>query len=191
MRIFTRAFVSILLLVAANQVKAAGFDFRIADQAAEVFYLYKSSTFGYGGSDVGWGVFFNEDDDIMISGSLLVSGNGAGGKRALQFGVGVKGFVADIASADLQGGGLGIGGLIRYVFASSTPVAILVEAYTVPAITAFGDADDFTEARFALELEVSPSARAYLGYRSMTLRTESNQDYDLDDSVHVGVRIGF
>jgi len=192
MRMITRFISATALLLASLQAGATGFDFRIADEAAEVFYLYKSSTFGYGGSDVGWGIFFNENDDKMLSGSLLVSGNGAGGKRALQFGVGIKGFVADFGNgADVQGGGLGIGGLIRYVFSSSTPVAILVEAYSVPTITSFGDADDFSEARFALELEVSPSARAYLGYRTMTLETDSNNEYELDDSLHFGVRIGF
>jgi len=192
MRMITRFISATALLLASLQAGATGFDFRIADKAAEMFYLYKSSTFGYGGSDVGWGLFFNENDDKMLSGSLLVSGNGAGGKRALQFGVGVKGFVADFGNGvDVQGGGLGIGGLIRYVFSSSTPVAILVEAYSVPTITSFGDADDFSEARFALELEVSPSARAYLGYRTMTLETESNNEHELDDSLHFGVRIGF
>ncbi len=192
MRMITRFISTAVLLLASLQAGATGFDFRIADKAAEMFYLYKSSTFGYGGSDVGWGLFFNENDDTMLSGSLLVSGNGAGGKRALQFGVGVKGFVADFGNgADVQGGGLGIGGLIRYVFSSSTPVAILVEAYSVPTITSFGDADDFSEARFALELEVTPSARAYLGYRTLTLETENNNEYELDDSIHFGVRIGF
>jgi len=192
MRMITRLVSATVLLLASLQASATGFDFRIADKAAEMFYLYKSSTFGYGGSDVGWGLFFNENNDKMLSGSLLVSGNGAGGKRALQFGVGVKGFVADFGDdVDVQGGGLGIGGLIRYVFSSSTPVAVLVEAYTVPAITSFGDADDFSEARFALELEVSPSARAYLGYRTLTLETENNQEFELDDSLHFGVRIGF
>lgn len=192
MRFILRFTSAMVLLAASIQAHATGFEFRVADKAAEVLYLYKSSTFGYGGSDVGWGVFFNENNDKMVSGSLLVSGNGAGGKRALQFGVGIKGFVADFGNdVDIQGGGLGIGGLIRYVFSSSTPFAILVEAYTVPAITSIGDADDFSEARLALELEVSPSAKAYIGYRTVTLEDESNNEYELDDSAHFGVRVSF
>lgn len=183
---------ALVLMVASFQVNATGFEFRVADKTAELFYLYKSSTFGYGGSDVGWGVMFNENDDIMLSGSLLVSGNGAGGKRALQFGVGIKGYVADFSNnVDIQGGGLGIGGLIRYVFSSTTPFAVLVEAYTVPTITTFGDAADFTEARIAFELEVSPSARAYIGYRTVTLEDDGNNEYELDDSAHFGVRLSF
>ena len=189
--IVMKLMVSSLLMLASFQSSAAGFDFRVADKAAEVFYLYNSSTFGYGGSDIGWGYFFNENDDQMISGSLLVSGNGAGSKRALQFGVGVKAFLADFGNnVDVYGGGIGIGGLLRYVFSSSTPVAILLEAYAVPTITSIGDATDFSEARISFELEVSPSARAYVGYRTVTLETETNE-YKLDEAAHFGVRISF
>lgn len=190
-------FVRILMLVSATmlgslQANAAGVDFRVADKAAEMFYMYKSSTFGYGGSDVSWGYFFNEADDKMLSASVLVSGNGAGGSRAFQFGVGFKGFYALYDQANVEGGGLGLGGLVRYVFASSTPIAILAEGYVVPKITSVGDAEDFNEWRIALELEVSPSARAYIGHRKTTMSDANGNDYDLDnDDIHVGIRINF
>ncbi|MCK4710958.1 MAG: hypothetical protein KAU21_20250 [Gammaproteobacteria bacterium] len=189
---FILRFVSItVLLIASFQANAKGFEFRVADQSAEVLYLYKSSTFGYGGSDVSWGYYFNENDDSMLSGSFLISGNGAGSKRALQFGVGVKAFLVDVGNSDIQGGGLGIGGLLRYVFSSSTPVAVLVEAYTIPTITGFGDTSSFSEARFALELEVSPSARAYIGYKTVTLQDDAMNEYKIDNTAHVGIRLSF
>lgn len=191
MRFIIRFISASLLLLASFQSNATGVEFRVANEAAEVLYLYKSSTFGYGGSDVSWGYFFNENDDVMLSGSFLISGNGAGSKRALQFGVGIKVFMVDVGNASVQGGGLGIGGMFRYVFSSSTPIAVLVEAYTVPTITGFGDADDFSEARFALELEVSPSARAYIGYRTVTMQDEGRNEYKIDDSAHVGIRLSF
>lgn len=189
--IFTRVTSVIILMLASVQSNATGLEFRVANESAEVLYLYKSSTFGYGGSDVSWGYYFNENDDVMLSGSFLISGNGAGSKRALQFGVGVKAFVVDVANADIQGGGLGIGGLFRYVFSSSTPIAVLIEAYTVPTITGFGDTDGFTETRFALELEVSPSARAYVGYKTVTLDDENNVEYKIDNTSHIGIRLSF
>lgn len=187
--IFMNLMAAMILMVASFQSSAAGLDLRLADKAAEFFYLYNSSTFGYGGSDVGWGYFYNEKDK-MLTGSLLVSGNGAGSKSALQFGVGIKAFLADIGNTTVQGGGVGVGGLLRYVFASSRPVAILFEAYAVPTITTVGDATDFTEARFALELEVSPSARGYIGFRTVILE-DATTEYTLDESVHLGVRLSF
>lgn len=179
------------LLVASMQVSATGLEFRVSNETAEVMYLYKSSTFGYGGSDVSWGYMFNEQDDSMLSASFLISGNGAGSKRALQFGVGMKAFLVDMAGTDIQGGGLGIGGLLRYVFSSTTPFAILVEGYTVPDITGFSDTEGFSESRLALELEVSPSARAYIGYKSVSFRDAASNKYELDNEAHVGVRLSF
>lgn len=179
------------LLVASMQVSATGLEFRVSNETAEVMYLYKSSTFGYGGSDVSWGYMFNEQDDSMLSASFLISGNGAGSKRALQFGVGMKAFLVDMAGTDIQGGGLGIGGLLRYVFSSTTPFAILVEGYTVPDITGFSDTEGFSESRLALELEVSPSARAYIGYKSVSFRDAASKKYELDNEAHVGVRLSF
>lgn len=181
----------LFMMLASFQSSAKGFEFRVANESAEVLYLYKSSTFGYGGSDVAWGYYFNEADDVMLSGSFLISGSGAGSQRALQFGVGVKAFLVDVDSAGIQGGGLGIGGMFRYVFSSSTPVAILVEAYTVPTITGFSDTDSFSEARFALELEVSPSARAYIGYKTVTLQDDAMNEYKIDNTSHIGIRLSF
>jgi len=184
----------VLMLLTVSQASATGFEFRVAQETAEVSYLYKSSAFGKGGSDVAWSYLFNEKKDKMASASFLISGNGAGNKRALQFGVGVKAFAIELGgTADVQGGGIGIGGLMRYVFSSATPVAILIEAYTVPTITSFGDTDNLSEARFALELEVAPSARAYIGYKTVSFKNDTNTkaEYELDDSTHFGVRLSF
>lgn len=193
MRFILRFISALFLLVASYQASATGVEFRVANETAEMLYMYKSSTFGYGGSDVAWGYLFNENEDKMFSGSFLVSGNGAGDARALQFGVGIKVFLADVGgnNVDVQGGGLGIGGLIRYVFSSATPVALLAEAYTVPAITSFGDTNHFFESRFALELEVAPSARAYIGYKMVSFEDDANNKYEIDDTAHVGIRLSF
>ena len=74
----------------ATQANARGFDLRLADKTAEILYLTESSTFGYGGADVGMGVFFNEANDLMFSGAVMVTGNSAGNNRALTFGAGAK-----------------------------------------------------------------------------------------------------
>jgi len=194
MHLMRKSFSALVLLLMVSQASASGFEFRVAQETAEVSYLYKSSAFGKGGSDVAWSYLFNEKKDKMASASFLISGNGAGSKRALQFGVGVKAFATELGgTADVQGGGIGIGGLFRYVFSSATPVAILVEAYSVPTITSFGDTDNLSEARFALELEVAPSARAYIGYKTVSFKNEANTkvEYELDDSTHFGVRLSF
>ena len=188
--------VAILLLgLGATQVKAAGIDLRLSDESGELFYLYQTATFGYGGADVGIGVFFNDYDDLMASFSWTVSGSGVGNARALQYGVSIKAYGAMIEQrnqSDLSGGALGLGGLIRYVIPSATPVAFLAEGYMAPKVTSFGDADGFTEFRVAGEVEITPSAKAYVGFRHLEMEpANGTQEIEMDDNVHIGVRLSF
>jgi hypothetical protein len=180
----------------ATQANARGFDLRLADEAAEIIYLTESSTFGYGGADVGIGLLFNEDDDLMFSGAAMVTGHGAGNNRALQFGVGGKLVLTMLDDrnntvADEEFGALAIGGQIRYVIPSSTPVAFLAEGFFAPEIVSFSGAEQYTEYRFAVELEVTPSARAYVGYRKIEFELEGGSEIELDDDPHIGIRIEF
>ncbi len=180
----------------ATQADARGIDLRLADETAEILYLTESSTFGYGGADVGFGLLFNEDDDLMFSGAAMVTGHGAGNNRALKFGVGGKLVLTMLDDrnntvADEEFGALAIGGQIRYVIPSSTPIAFLAEGFIAPEIVSFSGAEQYTEYRFAVELEVTPSARAYVGYRKIEFELQGGTEVELDDDPHIGIRIEF
>jgi hypothetical protein len=180
--------------VMSAQAHAAGADFKLGNEAAELTYLTKSSTFGYGGLDIGMGVFFNETDDLQLNLSGMVTGNSAGNNRAWKFGVGAKLVYAslDDTTPDADVGALAIGLQVRYVIPSSTPVAFLAEGFIAPSITSFSDAEGYVEYRVAVELEVTPSARAYIGYRQMEYELTGGFDYDeMDGSGHLGVRFDF
>ncbi|MBI3187038.1 MAG: hypothetical protein HYZ31_04075 [Gammaproteobacteria bacterium] len=191
-------FKKLLFIIAASlvtsQANAAGVDIKLGNEAAEFTYLTKSSTFGYGGLDIGMGVFFNETDDLQLNVSGMVTGNSAGNNRSWKFGVGAKLSYAslDDTTPDADVGALAIGLQVRYVIPSSTPVAFLGEVFVAPSITSFSDAERYLEYRLAIELEVTPSARAYLGYRQMEYELTGGYDYDeMDGSGHVGVRFDF
>jgi hypothetical protein len=47
------------------------------------------------------------------------------------------------------------------------------------------------EYRFDIELEVTPSARAYVGYRQLEVTYNNDIDYEVDDEAHIGVRFEF
>ncbi len=188
-----KALSGLLVLMPLSAANATGIDFRLGSKTAEVTALTQSATFGYGGADIGYGFFFNENSDYMASGSMLVSGSSSGDVRALHFGVGAKVYLGrlDLQPQKLDGGGLAIGGQVRYVFPASTPLAILAEAFVAPSVTSLSDFEGITEYRVALELEVTPSARAYVGYRQLKTELASGTKYKLDDKAHVGVRFSF
>ena len=193
-----KALITITALLPAFNVPAAGLDLKLSSDTAEITFLTQNATFGYGGADIGIGLFINENDDFLVNGSIIVSGSGTGDVRALHFGVGGKAYAGQIDLAtnnpntsDPSGGAIAIGGNVRYVFPSSTPIAILVEGFWAPRVTSFSDFDRLVEYRAALELEVTPSARAYVGYRKLEVELDTGLKVDLDDNAHIGVRFAF
>lgn len=194
-----RALIITSVTLSFSNVFASGIDMRIGSKTAEFVYLTESATFGYGGADMGFGAFINEDDTVMGSGSILVSGSGDGDVRGLHFGVGAKVYAGIIdfpSPTENQGGGaVAIGGQVRYVFPGKTPLAILVEGFGAPDVTSASDFKGVKEIRFALELEVTPSARAYVGYRSLKVELSNgivkDDEIELDDAGHIGVRFSF
>jgi len=196
-----KALITIAALLPASNVLSAGLDLKISNEMAEAIFLTQNSTFGYGGADIGFGLLINENDDFMLTGAIMVSGSGTGDVRALHLGVGGKAYAGRL---DLQsnntvnssqekpsGGAIAIGGDVRYVFPAKMPFAILVEGYWAPSVTSFSDFDSLYEYRADVELEVTPSARAYVGYRKLQVELDTGYKYDVDDTVHIGVRFEF
>lgn len=190
-----KALITITALLFTTNAPAAGLDLKLSSETAEVTFLTQSATFGYGGADIGIGLFINEQDDFLVNGSIIVSGSGTGDVRALHFGVGGKIYAGRLDFGpnvpNPSGGAIAIGGNLRYVFPSSTPFAILIEGFWAPSVTSFSDFDRLVEYRAALELEVTPSARAYIGYRKLEVELDSGLKDVLDDNAHIGVRFAF
>ncbi len=190
-----KALITIAALLPASNVLSAGLDLKISSETAEAVFLTENATFGYGGADIGLGLFINENDDFLVNGFILVSGSGTGDVRALHFGVGGKAYAGRLdsgaANNDPSGGAIAIGGQLRYVFPASTPFAILAEGWWAPSVTSFSDFDGIVEYRVDFELEVTPSARAYVGYRELEVELDNGVKNDLDGKVHIGVRFAF
>ena len=194
-----KALIVTTLLIPFNNASAGAIDFRVGQDMAEITFFTQNASFGYGGADIGIGVLFNEYNDVIANGSILVSGSSAGDVKALHFGVGAKLYGGDIngpdnAQVDIQGGAVAIGAQVRYVFPGSAPLAVLGEVFYAPEVTSISEWDRLLEYRLALELEVTPSARAYVGYRMLEVEYNAfgqSVDYEVDDSANIGVRFEF
>ncbi len=189
----------ILAMAPFSTVFASAIDFRLGSEMAEITYKTEDASFGYGGADIGMGVFFNEDDSLLATGTILVSGSGQGDVKGIHLGVGAKVYagVLDFPSPmdNQQGGAVAIGAQIRYVFPGRAPFAILLEGFGAPDVTSASDFKGVKEIRLAVELEVTPSARAYIGYRTLEVDLTDglvrNDAVELDDRAHIGVRFSF
>ncbi len=179
-----------LAMLSASTAHAAGIDISLADETAHLQYLTDSGSLGYGGADVGVGVFFNEADDVLGTGNLLVTSN-PGRSNNLQFGIGAKAYGGNVDRTDETVGAIAIGGLLRYLIPSQTPMAVALEGYGAPSITSFGDTEDLREVMARFEVEVMPSTRGYIGYRFLEPDLDNGGEVELDDNFHVGIRITF
>jgi NADPH-dependent 2,4-dienoyl-CoA reductase/sulfur reductase-like enzyme len=182
-------------LLAVNAAHARGLDITIGNEAAQITYLYESyGQIGIGGTDLGMGLFFNENDDVILNGGVLVTGNSLGQNRAFQAGVGVKAFagVLDVDTDEDTVSAICIGGKMAYILPSRTPLSISLEAYVAPRVTAFGDNERVAEAVFRFEVEIAPTTRFFVGYRALEVEFENAPgEYEIDDSSHLGIRFSF
>ena len=194
-----KALLFILAMVPFSTATAAAIDFRLGSEVAEIVYMTQDATFGYGGADIGLGVFLNENDDLLATGTIFVSGGSDGDVRGLHFGVGAKAYAGILnfpSPLDNQNGAVfAIGGQIRYLFPGKTPFAILIEGFGAPDVTSASDFKGLKEIRLALELEITPSARAYIGYRTFEIKVSNgfvrDNEREIDDKGHIGVRFSF
>ena len=190
-----KALIITAVLSPFQNVYAGAIDFRVARDMAELTYLTQTSSFGYGGADIGFGALVNQYNDVVANGSILVSGSSTGDVKGLHFGVGAKAYAGSLdgssGNLNVDGGAVAIGGRMRYVFPSSTPIAILGEVFYAPEVTSISEFDGLREYRADIELEVTPSARAYIGYRKLEVTYDSSIDYGVDDEAHIGVRFEF
>jgi hypothetical protein len=173
----------------AAPAHAAGLELALGNDTASLTFLTESAGMGYGGADLGFGGFFNNDDDLMLTGNLLVTGT-PGRNVPIQYGVGAKAFLTDLDS-DRDANAIGIGGQIRYMFPTETPIGVSLEGYYAPSIVSFGDADSLLELTPRLELEVVPGTRAFVGYRLTEFDMDGGPDEELADEINVGIRLSF
>lgn len=179
------------LMVGSVQSHAAGIDLRLSDESAELTYLFQSSSFYSGGADVGAGLFYNNDDDVMLSVSWVVSGPSLGANEAFSYGVGIKGYGLAIDELEQDGGAVAIGGQLRYLIPGPVSVAAVGEGFISPKITSFADIENMTEFRIGAEFEVNKETSAYIGYRILEVDLNKKNNYEVDKSLHIGIRLGF
>lgn len=171
------------------------FSLNLHDNAAEVVL---TSPAGENLSTAGpvtksYGFFFNADGGMAASASMHASGGPTQGFNPLEVGVGAKvyGIYADEAGRAVSA--LAISGSMKFVFAGQMPQAFIVKANIAPNITSFGSAERVFEGNMRYQMDVTPHASVYLGYRYLHVQMDGGDSTSntLDSGLHLGVQVGF
>ncbi len=172
-----------------------GVSFVHADQA-EIFISERAAQFGYArpigvtAGDFSGAVFFNEDDDLMVNGGLVVSGQPPG-QLPLSFGAGAKAYAFALDDADEDVLAVALGGQVRYTFPANIPMHVSAQAFYAPGITTSGDADNMLDFITRFEVEFIPRTSGFIGYRFFEVDLDGGREAELDDNIHVGLQLNF
>ena len=185
---------TVMLSMTATSASAGGLDLSLSNETANlVVHLDPEQVYDRaGGADISVGVFTNETGDNLLHATLMARGmrQFASGQSNLAAGIKLIGGDLDISESV---GALALGFQASLLVAPSefNPVDFIVEAFYAPGISSFTDAEKFSEVGARLQVEIVPTAHAYLGYRRMIFDTNDFENLTMDRSIHVGIAIRF
>ena len=181
----------LLGIVCFSAARANDFEAALSSETAQFTFRSDSSLIGWGGSDLGLGLFYNDSSDFVAHASLLQMRQ-ASEEAPLTFGVGVKVYLGALDDIEQDVLALGIGGEIRYTIPGTMPMAIYLRGNYAPKITSFLDAEEVLDYEFGFQIEALPQTIAFIGIRHLEFETADEGNYEADDdNVHVGVRLTF
>ncbi|MDH3856638.1 MAG: YfaZ family outer membrane protein [Gammaproteobacteria bacterium] len=181
----------LLGIVCLSTASASDFEAALSSETAQFTFRSDSSLIGWGGSDFGLGLFYNEDSDFVAHASLMQMRQ-ASEEAPLTFGVGVKVYLGVLDDIDQDVLALGIGGEIRYTIPGTMPMAVYLRGNFAPEITSFLDAEEVLDYELGFQIEALPQTIAFVGIRHLEFDTDDDSDYEADDdNLHLGVRLTF
>ncbi len=190
----------VLGFLLSTSTRASGLDLSLSNESANIEYLSPVRKFTRGSRGgqlestglLSLGVFYNELDDVVGHAKLIAVGTQTNTRVPYQLEFGVKAFAGQVKQNDTDVGALAVGGGIKIQNpARYNPIDLKVEAFFTPGITTFGDTDSLLEISARVSLEIVPAAKAFIGYRLLEVEDDSHMTLELDDNVHLGIRLQF
>lgn len=173
-------------LTLANDFEAA-----LTSETAQFTFRSDSSLIGWGGSELGFGVFYNDISDYVAQLSLMQRRQSSK-QNPLTLGVGVRAYAGQLDDINQDIFAVGIGGELRYTIPGVMPMSLYLTGHFAPKITSFADVEEIFDYNLGFQIEILPQTTAFIGVRHLEVGLENGPDYEMDDDrVHVGIRMTF
>ena len=181
----------LMFLMLAPQLQANDFELGLSSETAQLTFRSDSSLIGWGGADLGFGVFYNDTDDVIGQMSIFQARQASEQSR-MTFGVGIRAYAGRLDAISENIVSLAIGGEIRYTFPGVMPMSAYFQVFFAPKITSFADAEEVRDYLLGFQIEALPQTVAFVGIRHLEFDTEDVSGYQADDEhLHIGVRLTF
>ncbi|MGQ0618797.1 MAG: YfaZ family outer membrane protein [Panacagrimonas sp.] len=191
-----RVSVAAAIALFASAAQAEVFDAAIAEDTLRVSVggpLSRFINLDKGEYDLGViaGEVEDSGDDKFFSGhaGLLLTGDAGATGANVTAGLGAR--LQYLDGEGDSGGGLALGGQVRVKLPQATRVRFNAYAYYGPDASIFGDFDSFLEFSGSVGYEILRDAEFYVGYRVIEVGLDEGPDVDVEDGIHVGIRLDF
>lgn len=178
-------------LASVTQARANDFEVALSQETAQFTFRSDSSLIGWGGSDLAFGLFYNDDSDFIADASIIQMRQ-ASEETPLTFGVGVKAYLGQLDDSDDDDvAAFAVGGEVRYTIPGTMPMAVYGRGFYAPEITSFADSEEVTDFTVGFQIEAMPQTIAFVGFRHFEVEVDDDEHKLDDNNIHVGVRLTF
>jgi len=174
-------------LVLAFSTTAAWADSFLVDVNDDAFkFEFKAAG---SGAELGWNISVLAHDDV---GEVYALGAQVAGqslqKANIHGALGVRFYYVDL-EADLDGSALGIGGALTVAVPEVEALSFQFEGYVAPSVLSFGDLERNVDISCRALYRVLTNGSVYLGYRKANVDFDVVGSGDVDEGLHVGIRL--
>jgi hypothetical protein len=176
---------SVLLAAISSGAAADSLDINLHDEALRATYAVIPPA--RRGVEVEIGHYFNEDDQFITHLGMHVSGENWSQRGV--FDIGLGGRLVYVNTDPFDEAALAVG--MRLRFSPVQRLGVGGSIYYAPQIVTFMDGENYQEATLSVDYQVLPQAFVYVGYRNIEVDFDKAKDVELDDKVHIGMRLLF
>jgi len=178
----------VLGMVAAAQAAADALDLNLHNDAFRAIY---SRPIGASkGLDLDVGYLYAKNPaqtDHLLHAGLQVAGQNW--SKQGNFDIGLGGRVVYVDTKPGNSANIAFGGHVR--FSPIHRLGIGGSAYYAPKITSFLDSEQYVEWNLAVDYQLLTKAFVYAGYRRVEVDIKNKSTYQVDDNLHLGMRLMF
>ena len=183
-----RALTAAIICAVAGHANAATVDVALSDENARFALSSFVGGFSDGRTIMNTSLFYNTDNDSILSAGLHMIDVVGSKTPGLQVGVGFQAYYSHLTDHD--GLALSLGGIVSYRAPKLQRVNFVIHGHHAPSITSYMDSDRLSEYGFSIEYSLLPQADVYIGYRNIEI-DDQNYTLEMDDGGHIGLRITF
>lgn len=160
----------------------------LSDESLDLGYL-APMTVGAVAGEVGFGVFLNEDRDLILSGEYFVEADRLGGRRLVIKG-GPVAYGAMLGEENMDVFSIALGVEARFELLRRQEVFVVARFAYAPDVLTFGTADNLTDFTGRIEAALTDRVAGFVGYRLFEFDLLEGER-EVEDSLHLGIRYEF